>query len=618
MHETYPEANARLCVPGLPSLTDTMLAGGVYAVIAEMPPSRIPLLVSSLEYAGSTGLNCSIIVASNPAAFLERIDAFGVYDSGQALHSGQLQVLVRQDNFAKNMFRFGAQRFSRELDHFGIPDNSFLIFDQADELFSLHDISLAMEQLEALRQWFGKHHVTGLMIFSRLNSNAADTLQAMMDQLSGVVKISSARQGLELTFDYWQSPEGTIAARQFPLQTGENGLYKIAAHVESEAEELETPVGGPHKYFYMDEDLASLGSELPGDWQQVSSMVGILHATRGLHSATVLLNYQRDTDLRELAETAHTLRLSLGKKAHIVIREKQASLRYQNEALLLRLGVNLVIHRDIPEARLALLLGSLQGQNFTRNVDIDFEVALASVIPSGVRGYLLPGRFVKEARLILERGAALNIPCALVIGELVRGAGFTDLLANISISRPGDLLSSDGKACYFFFNACPESALSLTLERILGGPVGSAFYEASFMTDRQDIAATLATLAVAAREKQMPDYSSYMSAQTELLAPEPGIEADIVPAKSVTNKKTKTPVLHNAVLEQSDAIIRTVLQEYNTSPAVAGTGTQDAANEPLGLPVNQQYTVDNSAANQHFGKRPAPRAVRAGHKKQTD
>ncbi|MFZ6876177.1 BcsE family c-di-GMP-binding protein [Undibacterium sp. Di27W] len=627
MHESPVLANASLSIPGLPSLTDQMLNGGLYALIAEMPPARVPVLASSLQYAWSKQQNCTIILPSHPEAFLERIDALGVYDTSRALESGKLQIFLRQDNFAKNMFRFGAERFAKELDHFGIQDDSYLIFDQADELFSLHDLSLAMEQVEALRLWFGRHRVTALLVFSRLSGHSAETLQAMMDQLSGIVRISSGRPGLELTFDYWQSPEGTVAARQYPLLTLDNGMYRIGARaIEESPEQSEIYAqAAPAKFFYMDDDLASLAHESAGNWQQVNSLVGMMHATRGLQAVTVLLSFQRQTELRELAETVHTLRMSLGKKAHIVIREKQASLRYQNEALLLRLGVNLVIHRDIPESRLPLLLESLKGQSFDRNVDIDFEIALASVLPSGLRGYLLPPRFAREIGLIIERGAALSIPCVLVIGELVHGTSFPEILARINISRPGDLLSSDGRACYLFFNACPESALQLTLERILGAAAATAFHEVRYLTDRQDIVLALANLAYAAKDAQLPDYSSAIPAMLESIEPK-------APAESIVPKED-FPFLPKSHTPEKQAVVPSVMAAVTQADIPSEQEQPESAND-FAMTAEEEDEQDFSsdtedqfkfnpvagsatrAANQVFGKQPAPRATRATYKKQ--
>lgn len=64
-----------------------------------------------------------------------------------------------------------------------------------------------------------------------------------------------------------------------------------------------------------------------------------------------------------------------------------------------------------------LLLDSLKGQIFSRDVSINFEAALASVLPTRLRGYLAPLRFVREVESILDQAQTLNIPCAMIIGS---------------------------------------------------------------------------------------------------------------------------------------------------------------------------------------------------------
>lgn len=550
MHDTIiPPSTVRLCIPGLPSLTDRMIKGGMYALIAEMPPARFPILTTSLGGALSQDMQCTVILPSQPESFVERIGSFGQFDAARALDDGKLQVFVLQQNFAKNIFRFGAESFAKELDHFEIPQNSYLIFDQADELFSLHDVSLALEQVGVLKHWFAERGITALLVFSRLTPSATDTLHAMMDQLSGIVRIGGDRDGLDLVFDYWQSPEGTIAAKHHPLHTLENGLYRVSARAQpsEQIEEEELPDDGEPRFFYMDPDLGSLAKQLPGIWQHVDTLVGMMHATRDARSATVILSFQRDTNLRQLAEAAHTLRLSLGRRARIVVRENGASLRYQNEALLLRLGVSLVVHRDVSASRLPLLLASLSGQIFDRNVDINFEVALASVIPSGMRGYLLPNRFVREAELIVERGETLNIPCALVIGIPARDTTVSDVLARVSMARPGDLVSSDGESCFLFLNGCPESVLLMTIERLLGESVDAAFAESRFVIRRHEIQAELAALARSASRNELPDYSLLQAAGSA--AEEVAVRAQ--PPLGETRRAAPVPVPSHALIPQA-------------------------------------------------------------------
>lgn len=621
MHDTLiPPSTARLCIPGLPSLTDRMMNGGLYALIAETPPARFPILTSSLGDALHEGLPCTVILPSQAEVFIDRVESFAQFDTAQALAAGTLKVFTLQENFAEKMFRFGAESFAKDLDHFEIPRNSYLIFDRADELFSLHDLSLAMEQVEILKHWFGERGVTALLVFSRLTSSDSDTLHAMMDQLAGIVRIGGDRDGLELTFDYWQSPEGTIAAKHHPLLTLDSGLYKVSASAlpSARAEPEEAADDGEPRFFYMDPDLGSLAKLLPGVWQHVDTLVGMMHATREAPAATVILSFQRETGLRQLAEAVHTLRLSLGRRARIVVRENGASLRYQNEALLLRLGVSLVVHRDVTPSHLPLLLESLSGQIFDRDVDINFEVALASVTPSGLRGYLLPARFVREAESIAERGETLNIPCALVIGQPARDTTVEDVLARINMARPGDLISSDGESCYLFLNGCPESALLMTIERLLGESVDAAFDQSRFVIRRHEIQSELAALARSASRNELPDYSGLPVAPpknpeavpaakpppTEQPRPERQIpvaaQAPSLPGQTIPPQRA--PLLKKALQ---------VLASIQSEPAPASTADEPAADATAEKTLFNYFGKTSKSA---YGKSEAPRATRAAPK----
>lgn len=534
--ESSPPPAFHLAVPGLPSLTDRMLPGWVYALVSEMPPARFPLLAGCLGSALANGRRVTIIVATSPEFFLERMVALGQSAVMEALSSGQLVLFSIRENFSKNIFRFGTEYFARELDHFGVPEDSLLIFDQADELLGLHDVSLALEQMEALKGWFDAQKATALLVFNRVPvaSTALGTLRGLMDNLAGIVRITGEREGLELMFDYWQSPEGTVAAKHFPLLTQESGLYRISAR------ELPTTVALPEQsledsephFFYMDPDLSGLAKALPGIWRHVESLVGMLHATRGLHSPTIILSFQRNTELRPLAETVHTLRLTLGRRARIVVREKEASLRYQNEALLLRLGTNLVVHRDVAPTRLPLLLDSLRGQIFDRDVDINFDAALASAVPSGLKGYLPPARFVREVESVLSRSSVLSIPCSLVVGTPARDTSPEDVVRRVNMARPGDLVTADHDYCYLFMSGCPEANVLVAVERVLGQSVGAAFDETRFVIPHHEMKSELNSLARLAERNDLPDHSELV--RNEPVRPPPGSVGNIVGNTSPT------------------------------------------------------------------------------------
>ena len=70
--------------------------------------------------------------------------------------------------------------------------------------------------------------VTTLLVFSRCTEAHVETLNALMDHMTGLAGSADA-EGLTLHFDYWQSDEGAIAARGFQLEPQGRGLYRASA-----------------------------------------------------------------------------------------------------------------------------------------------------------------------------------------------------------------------------------------------------------------------------------------------------------------------------------------------------------------------------------------------------
>lgn len=622
----------RVGVSGLPNLTDCMTVGGTYVLVAETPSARFPLLASSLSNALDEGFPCTVIVPANPEQFIQRVDSFVAFDAVELIASNRLQLFVMQDEFSKAMFRFGAEALALEMEEFGIPEDSYLVFDQADELLSLHDISLALEQISVLGKWFAQRRITAFLVFSRVTEANSGTINAIMDNLSGIARLGGDKEGLELTFDYWQSPEGAIAARHFLLLTDESGLYQATTKTNivdavpdvELAVRSDAPDAGSARVFYMDPDLGTLARLATGTWHYADTLIGMMHASRNLPTATCILSFQHDTNLRQLAEAVHTLRLTLGRKAQLVVQEKAASLRYQNEALLLRLGVNLVIHRDVPASRLPLLLESIKGQTFNRNVDINFEAALASVVPTMLRGYLLPSHFVREVETIFQRSATLDIPCVLIVGRPLPELSMEDVLSRLGLSRPGDLVTVSEDNCYLFLNACPQTVMLTTVERILKTSIDQVFEDVKFIVQREEISSELAAVSRAFAAGSTPDFSEAALTWAAAAAPAP----TELPSQSplhVTASTAISPTVHAApppkpMGAEAMALPKAATRaDINTPPALPPAYSEEASFESdvlleqaaLSALVPKSATSHTPASQNVFGKHSVPRATRS-------
>ncbi len=588
---------ARLGVQGLPNLTDKMVAGGLYVLIAETPPARFPLLAANVRSVIQTLTACTIVVPNEPSNFLQRLGSLDETNYVDLIRGKKLAVFSTQAEFNKKIFQFGIEGFVQELEQFQVPEGGYLLFDQADELLSLHDVVMASGQIAALRDWCLSKKVTTLLVFSRCTEAHVETLNALMDHMTGLARLGADAEGLTLHFDYWQSDEGAIAARSFQLEPQGRGLYRASAKLSPiVSQESPRNVAEPEPqlpvrpetpaYYYMDPDLGSLARQMPGNWRQVDTLVGMLHATRNAPYAVCILSFGRDTSLRQLAETAHTLRTTLGRHAKIIVQEKDASLRYQNEALLLRLGVNLVVNRNVTVSRLPLLIESLSSQVFARDVEINFEAALASVLPTRLRGYLPPKAFSREANTMLDQGDTLNIPCALIIGTPANDLTIEAVIASCGLSRPGDLVTGDTDRCYLFLNACPESVMLSTLDRIFAQPINEILADVQFLVQRDSVSAELQSLALRAEKEKFPSVQVSVPRATDLS------DAQGTSTKPVS---TGTPA-GAATVAPLPMPVRSTLQP--NKPSTSPTGAV-------------HYNYGAASATRIFGRQAAPRATRS-------
>lgn len=628
-------------VQGLPNSAANMISGGLYVLIAELPSARFPLLAGGLGSALKASQTCNVIVPANPELFIRRVESFDCFNAAGLMTTKQLNFFVMQDEFPKKMFRFGADSFVMELEQFEIPDNSYLLFDQADELLSLHDISMALDQIEILRKWFDKRKVTALLVFSRSTAEHSGTINALMDHLTGIARLSGDRDGLEITFDYWQSPEGTITAKNYSLLTLDSGLYEATTRtvssqqvVDEEKYDRRVEVEGTApRYFYMDPELDSLAGQASGGWQRVDTSIGMMHATRNTRSATCILSFDGDSNLQQLAETVHTLRVSLGRHARIVVQEKNASLGHQSEALLLRLGTNLVIHRDVPTARLPTLLESISGQVFKRNIDVSFEAAVESAFPPKQRRDWTAQAFARDVNAALDRADTLGVPCAMVTGTPMPGMTVVDILTNSTLDRPGDMMSSDGESCYIFLSACPQSEILPTLEQILGMAIDAAFDNPKLFIHREEIQPELVKLLLQAEHgdsafeslstdasQTRDDASLRASPQTSLFAfttpPAKGVDtARVASAPAAASSAGPSPASQFTAKQPPPAPVKTVRPAPAASPVVSAMPAPDtraasAHRLPDATSDEPLFSYDNASNAPAFGKKEAPRASR--------
>ncbi len=224
--QTLAASTVEMGIAGLAPGSFDLLSGGMYALKARTSSARFPLFAGLMSAALAQRRPCFLITASKPQDILARLEPLLETPTAALIEAGSLQVFATQADISKRIFRFGPDRFAQELQHFGFGPGALLIYDQADDLISLHDPFLAMQQVDVLGKWFGDHQVTALLSFSRPSDRQEDSFNVLMDYFSGIARLGGDKAGLELTFQYWRGSGGAHAAINYRLSCDESGLYQ--------------------------------------------------------------------------------------------------------------------------------------------------------------------------------------------------------------------------------------------------------------------------------------------------------------------------------------------------------------------------------------------------------
>lgn len=213
-----------------PNLDDGLTKGGIYSIRIESAPTRMSLISHALLINLGRGVHCTLATRLTLEEFLSHLDRKRAEILLNAIEKRKLFVFSMVGDYSKNLFRFGPERFLYELEQFKVPDDSFIVIDHADALFTFEDRAIAATQARTYRQWMQKTGNISLFLF--LHSDGKQShhayFQNLSDYFSGLAGLYISREGLELGVDFWSLQRGTIMAKHLAVTTGDDGQLNVA------------------------------------------------------------------------------------------------------------------------------------------------------------------------------------------------------------------------------------------------------------------------------------------------------------------------------------------------------------------------------------------------------
>ena len=211
-------------------IDDGLTKGGIYSIRIESPPTRLSLVIHALYLNLVRGIHCTLVTRLSLEEFLAHADQKKAEFFLEAIEKRKLFVFSMLGDYAKNLFRFGPERFLYELEQFKVPNDGFIVIDHADSLFTVDDRAIAGNQARTYREWMKKNRNIALFLFLHVSANESHHgyFQSMSDHFSGLAGLYIGRDGLEVGVDFWALQRGIIMAKHLAVTTDNDGQIRMA------------------------------------------------------------------------------------------------------------------------------------------------------------------------------------------------------------------------------------------------------------------------------------------------------------------------------------------------------------------------------------------------------
>lgn len=508
----------------------------------------------------------------------------------------------------------------RALKRFGFRSNALYFVEGAERWLSWGDADALAREGRLLANWCAARRIALVLLLdlpglrgAREREDRTDdfmseepVLQAGHSEFhgacAGVARMGRTHGELLWHVDFWRAGRALATGETRALRFAQDGRLSVAPEVADTQAQAMLRLARDESRVVATRAVVARESWVPPEWEVVDDQQAAVAACVGAQAATVLLDYRDRSTLETLCAAVHTLRRECGRALKIVVVERREALRHQYELLLLSLGANLIIGRELPFSRMQSLLRSQQGQLDTRPVAVDYQAALAAALTDDVRGYLPVAAYCERVEAVLARGAVLDLPHVLAKITLLPDVAHVDALKQCAPRRAGDVVTADAANLYVFLFACRLPDAEIALGHIFTAPIDHLSDRVIYLAEAS-IEREVQALAEANRRLPMPDYSDLFPA-----APAPALQpAAAAQSAAVLSEPPSVPA-HDAAAQLE--AVESMLDKINREGAVRRLPS-DAVPIAASSGITGARATPNAAARRRSAE-PWPMPVRTG------
>ncbi|MDP1680036.1 MAG: cellulose biosynthesis protein BcsE [Candidatus Nitrotoga sp.] len=439
-------------------------------------------------------------------------------DSHDEFSRGALVFFRITDDCAEVMGRLGANRFFDEIDACDVTAQYAVLVQEGQAIFDWQNHDLLTKQWQAWKAWAASHHAPILLIIEDINGahGFLPLLRMLPELVPNLAVLDADCGGGLLTVERWAGQDKSVH-RQFGLKLSaqDKSLHSDGSEMDARGQVvLYAPDQG--RVIATAATVAGVRG-VPAEWTVVNDLSDMEAVCNNAVAATILLHADGDQEFEALSRFVHRMRLSHPRSLKIIVREVGNKLRYNNELVLLRLGVNLMVHKETPFSRLLQVINDIAAQTFSRLVEHEYLLAVQAAEPNRVAGYLSPFIFCREVAAMLKRSERINLGHSLVRLPILSRVAQLDALQACQARRFGDIFTADQNSVYLFLFACRESDVDSTLDRLFSVPVTELFSCHIIEPTPELILETVSQLRRDNESSLMSDYSAMLQVGLPIL-----------------------------------------------------------------------------------------------------
>lgn len=339
------------------------------------------------------------------------------------------------------------------------PAGYFFIVLYPENAFDKTDEQTLKSELQALSAWAAQQQCSLLLINTGnfINKQYSLLLHAYQS-ISGLAQLTSSHY---YDVAFWCNERGVSAGQRLAIQYQDNGWQAIYDNHNAPQNY------GDENMIISHVDVLEGAPELSDHWQVYGNNEQVFASACLANAATVIFYCSQQSQIAELTQQIHTLRIQRGSALKIIVREKYGKLRAADVQLLLNCGTTLVIPEEVSLPRSLNMIKSVQGTRFSQAISNDLETIVRQMKPKELKGYQSKENF-RSAIMELIRNPALPVDHKGILIALRPLAGLRpqQALTVCRMKRMGDIVTLGEDCLMLFLINCHLNDMSSVLQRL--------------------------------------------------------------------------------------------------------------------------------------------------------